>query len=206
MEEAQFDYREEILQSACMMCVVYRELFVYALNAALCGELSDLREVFEEGEEYPGDISLLEALEDPNIKLLLELMYDLEKTGDSLLNINNIDDATLKEALAKGMGDECVSELNEDEELGSYEFWMNDAMGYAHLSIYYLMQQCYRLTHNQHFISEEADKLLSFPTEESLKLIDEGDQNVAMLSSLCFRMSDKTHALCESLINYRKSG
>lgn len=206
MEEAQFDYREEILQSACMMCVVYRELFVYALNAALCGELSDLREVFEEGEEYPGDISLLEALEDPNIKLLLELMYDLEKTGDSLLNINNIDDATLKEALAKGMGDECVSELNEDEELGSYQFWMNDAMGYAHLSIYYLMQQCYRLTHNRHFISEEADKLLSFPTEESLKLIDEGDQNVAMLSSLCFRMSDKTYALCESLINYRKSG
>src|SRR5690606_9448929 len=126
MEAEQFDYRKEILHSACMMCVVYRELFVYGLNASLCDELSELREIFQDGEEYPADISLLEALIDPNIKLLLELMYDLEKTGDSLLNINNIDDAALKEALAEGLGDECISALNEDEDLGSYQFWMND--------------------------------------------------------------------------------
>jgi hypothetical protein len=206
MEAEYFDYRKEILHSACMMCVVYRELFVYGLNAALCNELSDLRAIFEEGEEYPGDISILEALEDPNIKLLLELMYDLERTGDSLLNINNIDDSALKDALAEGIGDECIPELNEDEELASYHFWMNDAMGYAHLNVYYLMQQCYRLTHNRQFISEEADGLLSFPTDESLSLIDQSDQNVALISSLCFRMSEKTYELCESLINYRKSG
>lgn len=204
MEEEQFDYRKEILHSACMMCVIYRELFVYGLNAALCNELSDLREIFEEGEEYPGDISILESLEDPNIKLLLEQMYDLERTGDSLLNINNIDDATLKEALAEGIGDECIPELNEDEELGSYQFWMNDAMGYAHLSIYYLLLQCYRLTHNKQLVPDEADRLLSFPTDESLELIDYRDQNVALISDLCFRMSDKAYELCESLINYRK--
>ncbi|WP_407430362.1 hypothetical protein [Arcticibacter sp.] len=205
MEAEQFDYRKEILHSACMMCVVYRELFVYGLNAALCDELSDLRAIFEEGEEYPGDISLLETLKDPNIKLLLELMYDLERTGDTLLNINNIDDVALKEALDEGIGDECVSELNEDEELGSYQFWMNDAMGYAHMTIYFLMQQAYRLTHSRQFIPEEADRLLSFPTDESLTLIDESDQNVALISGLCFRMSDNTFALCENLINDQKS-
>lgn len=204
MEAEEFDYRKEVLHSACMMCVVYRELFVYGLNASLCNELSDLREIFEEGEEYPGDISILEALDDPNIKLLLELMYDLERTGDSLLNINNIDDTMLKEALAEGIGDECISELNEDEELGSYQFWMNDAMGYTHLSVFYLMEQCYRLTHNLLDIPDEADRLLSFPTDESLGLIDQQDQNIALISDLCFRMSGKAYELCESLINYTK--
>lgn len=204
MEAEKFDYRKEILHSASMMCVVYRELFVYGLNASLCNELSDLREIFEEGEEYPGDISILEAQEDPQIKLLLELMYDLERTGDSLLNINNIDDAMLKEALSEGMGDECVSEISEDEEVDSYQFWMNDAMGYTHLSVYCLMEQCYRLTHSTLDIPDEADRLLSFPTDESLDLLDQHDQNVVLISNLCLRMSEKAYELCESLINYTK--
>jgi len=203
METGEFDYRSEILHSACMLCVIYRELFVYGLNAALCSELSDLREVFEDGDEYPGDVSLLEALDDPNIRLLLQIMYDVERTGDSLLNINNFNDEVLKEALAQGIGDECISELSDEEEFGSYRFWMNDAMGFAHLSVYYLMQQCYRLTHQLIDIPEEADILLAFPTDESLQMMEGHDQNVAMLVDLCFRVSGKANELCERLMNPR---
>lgn len=204
MEAEKFDYKNEILHTACMMCVMYRELFVYGLNAGLCDELSDLREIFEEGEEYPGDISILESLEDPNIKMLLQLMYDLERTGDSLLNINNIDESALQEALSQGIGDECISEIREDEDPGSYQFWMNDAMGYAHMGVYSLMQQCYRLSHQTTFIPDEEDLALSIPTDESIALIDESDQNVEKISNLCLRMSERANELCESLLNFRR--
>ena len=204
MDRGQFDYRKEILHTACMLCVVYRELFVYGLNAALCGEISDLRQVFEEGEEYPGDISLLEALDDPNNRLLLDMMYDLERTGDSLLNINNIDESTLKKALDEGVGDECIPELNENEDLASYQFWLNDAAGYVHLNVYYLMQQCYRLSEHVEEIPDEADRLLAFPTDDALMLIDEQDQNVELVSALCFRMAEKASELSENLINWKR--
>ncbi|WP_069661255.1 hypothetical protein [Arcticibacter eurypsychrophilus] len=205
MDTEQFDYQKEILHTVCMLCVTYRELFVYGLNAALCEELKDIRHVFEEGEEYPADISILEALDDVNIKTLLALMYVVENAGDTLLNINNISKEKLDAALADGIGDECIPETNENEDLVSYQYWMNDAMGYAHLTVYNLLQQCYRLSQSILDIPEDMDELLCFPTNESLEILDKDDQNVELLTTLAFTMSGHAHDLCDSLLNQRQS-
>lgn len=204
MEVEEFDYQKEILHTACMLCVIYRELLVYGLNAALCDELQDMRQIFEEGEEYPADIAILESLEDPNIGLLLKMMYDIERSGESLLNINNISDEKLNKALSEGIGDECIPALSEKEDLGSYDYWMNDAMGYAHFTTYNLLQQGYRLSYETIDIKKEDDDDLTFPTGRTLELLDTSDHNVNTITELSFRMSDVANQLSDNLFNSRK--
>ncbi|KAA8481926.1 hypothetical protein F1649_13510 [Arcticibacter tournemirensis] len=198
MDDNKFNYKDQVLNIACMLSTVYRELFIYGLNAALHNELKDIKDIFEDGEEYPGDVALLEALDDENIKIILSAMYDIEEYGDSLLNINNISDKELNEGLENGLGSEYAPDYGEAVE-NDYRFWLNEVMGYTHLSVFNLLTLCYSLSNGVNEVPEEHVSSLYFPTDESLALLDIGDQNVKLLTELAFKLSDCANDLCEKL-------
>lgn len=198
MQKEEFHYREHILLVSCMLCTVYRELFVYGLNMALCGELKDLKHIFEDGDEYPGDVALLEALEDENIKIILSGMYDIEEHGESVLNLNNISPGELNEGIEKGIGCEYGPEYREAGKM-DYHYWMNEVMGYTHLSVFNLLMLCYSLSHGAKEVPDEHEELLYFPTDESIAILDMEDENVKILVHLAFKLSDTANELCEKL-------
>ncbi len=198
MHETEFNYREQVLNISCMLCTVYRGLFVYGLNAALYNELKDLRGIFEDGDEYPGDVALLEALDDENIKILLSAMYDIEECSESLMNLNNIQEGELNEALEDGWGSEYVPEYREVE-TADYYYWLNEVMGYTHLSVFNLLMLCYTLSTGMNDIPEDHIDLLYFPTDEAFTVLDTEDQNVKLLTDLALKLSETANDLCERL-------
>ncbi|WP_374163236.1 hypothetical protein [Arcticibacter sp. MXS-1] len=198
MQQDEFNYREQVLSISCMLSVVHREFYVYGLNAALCGELADLKEIFEEGEEYPGDVALLEALDDENIRILLSAMHAVARHSESILNLNSITGEELESALEEGIGEEYVPEYFIEEEM-DYLYWMKSTMAYIHFAAHRILLAAYLLSHRTTSVPELHEADLYFPTDESILLLSLDDQNVRELSDLAFELSALANELCESL-------
>ena len=83
---------KDSLRNSCDAIAKARELvFTAMVNVAMSGEYKDLDEKFEEDEEVLFDTAYFRNCEDLNIQKLLALVDTLEKTYDTMLNINGLD-------------------------------------------------------------------------------------------------------------------
>lgn len=83
---------KDSLRNSCDAIAKSRDLvFTAMVNVAMSGEYKGLDEQFEEDEEILFDTAYFRNCEDLNVQKLLALVDTIEKTYDSLVNINGFD-------------------------------------------------------------------------------------------------------------------
>ncbi|MEI7525975.1 MAG: hypothetical protein WCJ95_16655, partial [Mariniphaga sp.] len=65
-------------------------LFSSSVYLLLSGELSEIDEVFEVGDEYEFNLNHFKTSNDINVKQMSELIEKLRGTVEFLMNVNNI--------------------------------------------------------------------------------------------------------------------
>lgn len=81
----------EIKKTLESLVKIRHELFQDALNYAMKHELKDINEVFDVGDTYEFGLSHLDGSNDANLQLLVDLVRTVERTAESLANLNKID-------------------------------------------------------------------------------------------------------------------
>ncbi len=67
------------------------KLFSEALNYAMQNELKSINDVFEIGEAYEFNLRHLDNSKDTTLQLLVDLIKSVERTTESIANLNSID-------------------------------------------------------------------------------------------------------------------
>ena len=82
---------EESLQQAASALFNIREQLVNAIfQVAITGELQEWSDTITVGEQVTFSKEMFEGCADANVQLLTQLLNNVERTCDSLLNLNNI--------------------------------------------------------------------------------------------------------------------
>lgn len=89
------EYREQLLETINNLYEAEQLLFTSALNLVWEGELSHLKEAYEEGDVMDFNIELLKSVNDPNVQKLVALMPPLLDAAASIKNLNRITDEEL---------------------------------------------------------------------------------------------------------------
>ncbi len=91
-------YKNTIKATIKDLVSIRHDLFTQAINLAMVGELSEVDDVFEVGDVYQFKMEHLENSSDANLALLVELIRKIEKTAESIANLNALDiDALMNE-------------------------------------------------------------------------------------------------------------
>jgi len=85
------EYTEEIKETVRVLANTRQQLFERALNLAMKGPLEDIDEVFELGDVYDFKLAHLDNTTDINLQKLVDLIKEVEKTADSIVNLNDLD-------------------------------------------------------------------------------------------------------------------
>lgn len=91
-------YRKHLVDAVNNLMEAEQMLSTSALNISWFGELSHLSDAYDEGEQVEFDLSLLQTVDDLNVKKLVELLDPLYEAAQYLKNINAITDEELEEA------------------------------------------------------------------------------------------------------------
>lgn len=86
------DYKEALTESCMAIATARQEIFSALINVAMCGEYAEIDDLFDIGETVLFDTTYFQHCQDSNLKKLLELVYTLEQTHDTLTNINGLND------------------------------------------------------------------------------------------------------------------
>lgn len=92
------NYRKSLIEAYKGLIQIREDVFTSALNIAMAGELEDINDVFEEGDEYEFHIEHLEGSNDTNLNKFLELFEYLEIIMHTLANINAISENELEDS------------------------------------------------------------------------------------------------------------
>ena len=84
-------YKESLEATAAKLLAMREELFEAIFQIAITDELREWSATIEVGETYSISKELLESCADTNVQLLTTLLTAIERTCDSLLNINKLD-------------------------------------------------------------------------------------------------------------------
>ncbi len=84
------DYKEALAESCMAIATARQEIFSALINVAMSGEYAEIDDIFEVGETVLFDTTYFQHSQDSNLKKLLELVYHLEQTHDTLTNINGL--------------------------------------------------------------------------------------------------------------------
>lgn len=85
------DYKNEIKKVVKNLVSLRHETFGLALNLAMKGELEEINEVFEINETYEFSLEHLDKSSDANLQLLVDLIKKIERTAESIANLNKIE-------------------------------------------------------------------------------------------------------------------
>jgi hypothetical protein len=89
------EYREQLVKTVDYLIEVRHILFNNSLNLAMKNDLKEIDEVFDIGETYVFSLNHLDNSSDINLQKVVDLIKNIEKTVDSLININVIKDEEL---------------------------------------------------------------------------------------------------------------
>lgn len=89
------EYRKHLLATINNLYEAEQLLFTSALNLVWEGEVSHLKEAYEEGDVMDFNIELLKSVNDPNVQKLVALMTPLLDAAASIKNLNRITDEEL---------------------------------------------------------------------------------------------------------------
>ena len=91
-------YRKHLVDAVNNLMAAEQMLSTSALNISWFGELNHLSDAYGEGEQVEFDLSLLQTVDDLNVKKLVELLDPLYEAAEYLRNVNGITDEELEAA------------------------------------------------------------------------------------------------------------
>ncbi len=84
-------YKQSLTDAAARLIYIRELLFDATFQVAITNELRDWSDTVEEGEVHSISKELLESCSDTNVQLLTKLLTSVERTCDSLLNLNSLE-------------------------------------------------------------------------------------------------------------------
>lgn len=87
----QDSYEKGIIEALNKLIEANNAIFDGAVGIALHGELKEWSDSVPEGETHTFEFSLIKQSEDPNIKLLIALMEEIESMYHTICSLNGID-------------------------------------------------------------------------------------------------------------------
>jgi len=90
MNENDWLYRRYLKKTINVLSDSEVQLFEATLNLLMTGELREINEVFEIGDDYEFNINHFKMSDDINIKQMCVLIEKLRETVEFLMNVNNI--------------------------------------------------------------------------------------------------------------------
>ena len=84
-------YKQSLTDAAAKLIHIRELLFDATFQVAITQELKDWSDTVEVGEVHTFSKELLESCSDTNVQLLTSLLTSVEKTCESLLNLNNLE-------------------------------------------------------------------------------------------------------------------
>lgn len=83
-------YKEQLIDAVNKIVEIRETLFDAIVPLALEGELKEWNDTIENGEYFTFTKDMFEGANDINIKLLMELLNNVDNTFESLVNLNNL--------------------------------------------------------------------------------------------------------------------
>lgn len=177
-------YRISLLNAAALLQITLEELFTLGYNLVLFEDLQNGNMNFDDGEEIPCDIALLEASDDVAVKALVSCIYKVDKALDSLKNINLISEEELEEYLYSEEEDPS------DSPRPRYSYWLEKTADFLDLQVFFLLKYCYCMAYDVPEVPDKIDPLITYPDENVLLMLKVGDHNVDLLSELSGFLSE----------------
>ena len=87
----QDSYEKGIIEALNKLIEANNAIFDGAVGIALHGELKEWSDTVPDGETHTFDFALIKQSEDPNIKLLIALMEEIESMYHTICSLNGID-------------------------------------------------------------------------------------------------------------------
>lgn len=84
-------YKQSLTNAAAKLVHIRELLFDATFQVAIANELRDWSDTVEVGEVHTISKELLESCSDTNVQLLTKLLTKVERTCDSLLNLNGLE-------------------------------------------------------------------------------------------------------------------
>jgi hypothetical protein len=84
------NYRHSLIYSIKELIKTRDVVFECAFRVAMNNQLEEFNDVFEVGDEYQFNIEHFEDSNDINLKLIVNLLKEVELTVNKLENINNV--------------------------------------------------------------------------------------------------------------------
>jgi len=84
-------YKQSLTDAAARLIHIRELLFDATFQVAIANELRDWSDTVEVGEVHTISKELLESCSDTNVQLLTKLLTNVERTCDSLLNLNGLE-------------------------------------------------------------------------------------------------------------------
>lgn len=85
-------YRQRVEEALIDLRSVQEDIFTSLVNIAMEGELKEWNETIEIGEKFKFNLDLFKHSDDPNIQILIKLIFHIDATYESIKNLNNIRD------------------------------------------------------------------------------------------------------------------
>ncbi|WP_207424324.1 hypothetical protein [Desertivirga brevis] len=171
-----FNYRQHLINIHQDLQYFVNELYAYGLRIGEKGELSDMHKIFEVGDEIPGDLDILWALESEAVAGFVKIIESLFEIQASLVNLNALSEEELE--LSKELeSEEDPEEENELPDLGVYL----NAQRFVYGELLNAFLATWQLAHQTEEVPESAISLFDdYFFDGKLELASE-DANVQLL-------------------------
>ncbi len=81
-------YKREIEETLNILVSQRQIIFERALNLAMNGVMNEINDVFENNDIYEFELNHIDNSSDSNLQLLVDLIKSIEKTTESIANLN----------------------------------------------------------------------------------------------------------------------
>ncbi len=83
-------YKDQLLQTVDKLFELRHDVFTQVINLSMAGEMKEVDDAFEAGDEYQFELESFEEGSDANVNLLVDLVKQIQIVHDSICNLNNI--------------------------------------------------------------------------------------------------------------------
>jgi hypothetical protein len=177
-----FDYRIKVTEINTLLQHVMNGLYAYGINVGMRDELKDLQNVFK-GDPIPVDIALLEALKDPLVKPLIDLIYALDTHRYMTMQINGLTEREMLDAYHQGVGARhwpVFIMFTGDESIGLH----CSMLEYLQEAVVSLFSLALQLSESRLDITAEETSWMQSPCKKALAALRKSDANVCRIMQI----------------------
>ncbi|WP_256009069.1 hypothetical protein [Desertivirga xinjiangensis] len=189
MDSTEFNYRQHVIYLYVLCHYTSRELYICGLNFGIQNELKDMFEVFGSESEIPVDMAILEALDNPSVKILIKMIEALTETMNSLANINSLTDEELEQAIENWEGLEHSGEIEPPEE-NTYSELLSKLPVFIYATMCSFYIRAWQLVHYRADVPDDLYDSFQYPYVDNIKFLEGPDSNMQLLCELFQKMHD----------------